>query len=116
MFVDKIDDVRRDWLLAIAPFAHVEYNTHEMLESLAIISRAQPFEAHSIWMKLLEGSTPDYPENAIREILTNLMKAGADGKLKAKEAVSIYIKVANEKPKIWLSEIENTNFEQRPCD
>ena len=87
-----------------------------MLESLAIISRTQPFEAHSIWMELLEGSTPDYSENAIREMLTNLLKTGADGLLKAREAVSVYLKVANEKPKIWLSEIEKTNLEQKPCD
>ena len=116
MFVDKIDDVRRDWLLAVAPFAHVEYNAHEILESLATISRTQPFEAQSIWMKLLEGSTPDYPENAIQEILDNLLKTGADGLLKAREVVSVYLQVANEKPKIWLSKIEKANLEQKPCD
>lgn len=116
MFVDNIDDMRRDWLLAVAPFAHVESNTHEMLESLATISRTQPFEAHNIWMKLLEGSTPDYPEDAIREILTNLVRSGANGLLKANEAASIYIKVANEKPRIWLREIEKTNLEKKPFD
>ncbi len=106
-YVDKVDHLRLDWLHAVAPYADIEHNSNEMLECLAVISKKQPFEAHSIWMMLLESSTSDYPEEAIREILTNLVNKKPEGLVKAKEAVSVYLRVANGRPKEWLREIEN---------
>ena len=107
VFVEKIDKKVRDLLLAIAPYAHVEHNSYEMLENLATISKTQPFEVHSIWMKLLEGSTPDYPEKAIQEMLSNLVKKGSEGLQKANDAVDVYLRIPNTKPRNWLLEIEN---------
>ena len=107
VFVEEIDNKVRDLLYAIAPYAHVEHNSYEMLENLATISKTQPFEAHSIWMKLLEGSTPDYPEKAIQEMLSNLVKEGPEGLQKANDAVDVYLRIPNAKPRNWLREIEN---------
>ena len=107
-YVDVVDQLRLDWLHAVAPHADIEHNSHEMLEYLAVISKKQPLEAHSIWIKMLEESTPDYSENAIREILTNLVIKGPEGLVKAKEAVSVYLEVANEMPSKWLHEIKNS--------
>ena len=74
VFVDQIDDDRRELLLAIAPYSDESHNSYELLESIAELSQTQPFEAHEIWMRMLEGSTPDYPEEAVRKIFTNLLK------------------------------------------
>ena len=76
-----------------------------LLESISEISKTQPFEAHEIWMKMLEGSTPDYPEEAIRNIFANLLKKGPDGLRKAREAESEYLKKGNDRPSLWLNEI-----------
>ena len=57
-------------------------------------------------MKLLEGSSPDYPEDAIRKILLNLVNEGNDGVRAAKEVVSEYLKSGNDRPAAWLNEIK----------
>jgi len=105
VFVDKVDDERRDLLLAIAPYSNESHNSYELLKSIAEISQTQPFEAHTIWMKMLEGSIPDYPEEAVRQIFTNLVNEGHEGLRKAREAESVYIKKGNDRPSLWLREI-----------
>jgi hypothetical protein len=107
IFVDQIDDERRELLLAIAPYADEEHNSFQLLESIAEISQTQPFEAYTIWMKILEGASPDYPEHAIRKILLNLVNEGNEGVRKAKKAVSEYLKSGNDRPVTWLREIKN---------
>lgn len=92
-------------MLKIAPFAEEEYNTHDLLESIAKISKRQPDEAYEIWLKMLEGSNMDFPEEAVRTALTNLVNTGLDGQRQAKEIVSKYIKVGNARPSQWLQEI-----------
>jgi len=57
-------------------------------------------------MKMLEGSWQDYPEEAVRKILTNLVSQGSEGMRMAKEAVSEYLKRGNERPAVWLREIK----------
>ena len=105
VFVDNVDKERRDLLLDIAQYAHVEYHSFQMLEELAHISNNQPFEAHRIWMKMIEGSATDYPEESIKEILANLAAHGPTGVLKAREATSAYIRVGIEGPESWLREL-----------
>jgi hypothetical protein len=75
------------------------------LESIAEISETQPFEAHEILMQMLKGSTPDYPEEAVRKIFANLLKKGTEGLRKAREAESEYLKNGNDRPSLWLREI-----------
>lgn len=104
-FVDQIDDEKRDILLRIAPYADEAHNAYKLLESIAKLSQAQPFEAHVIWMKMLEGSASDYPKEAVRQILSNLSSKGHKGIRKAKEAVSAYLKCGNDRPATWLREI-----------
>ncbi|MBU4445310.1 hypothetical protein KJ656_09540 [bacterium] len=106
IFVDQVDDERRNLLLAIAPYADEAHNSYKLLESIADISQTQPFEAHTIWMKMLESTCPDYPEEAVRQILTNLASKGPEGLRKARAAVSEYLKSGNERPATWLREIK----------
>lgn len=105
VFVDEVNEGNKKLMLAIAPFAEEEYNSHDLLESIAKISEKQPFEAYEIWLKLLEKATPDFPEEAIRAALTNLIRVGPEGVRNAKTIVSEYIKGGNEQPALWLREI-----------
>ena len=107
IFVDKIDNARNELLLAIAPYADETHNSYELLKSIAGISQTQPFEAHVIWMKMLEGATQDYPEEAVRQLLANLINQGHEGLRKAKEVVSEYVKNGNDRPATWLQEINS---------
>lgn len=107
IFVDKIDNERNKLLLAIAPYADETHNSYELLKSIAGISQTQPFEAHAIWMKMLEGATPDYPEEAVRQLLTNLINQGQEGLRKAREVVDEYLKSGNDRPATWLQEINS---------
>lgn len=106
-FVDYLDDERMELLLKIAPYADESYNTRDILESLARLSEKQPFKANEIWLKILEGSSPTYPEKPIRQILTSLIAEGDDGKRAAEKTVDRYIKrgVASVS-KLWI-EISN---------
>lgn len=105
VFVERIDTERRELLLAIAPYSDESHNSYDLLKSIAEISQTQPFEAHAIWMKMLEGSKPDYPEEAVRKIFTNLLNEGNEGLRKAREVESEYLKQRNERPSLWLREI-----------
>ena len=106
VFVEQIDEERRQLLLAIAPFSDESHNSYELLKSISEISKTQPFEAHEIWMKMLEGSTPDYPEEAVRKLFTNLLKKGPEGLQKARAAENEYLKKGNNRPTLWLREIK----------
>lgn len=108
-FIDHLDEERKNLLLAIAPYADESHNSYDLLESIAHFSNKHPFEANELWLKMLEGSTPDYPEEAIRQILSNLIAQGTKGMVLARETVSEYIKQGVEKPAIWLRELTGTS-------
>ena len=105
VFIDEVNEGNRSLLLAIVPFAGEEFNAPDVLESIAKISKKQPSEAYAIWLRLLEGTSMDFPEEAIRAALTNLVNAGPDGQRRAKKIVSKYIEAGNERPHKWLREI-----------
>lgn len=105
VFVEEINDENKKLILAVASFADENYNSHELLKSIARFSKRQPEEAYEIWQRLLEGACPDFPEEAIRTALANLVQAGPEGLRNAKEIVSAYLKVGNERPSSWLHEI-----------
>lgn len=109
VFVDEVNEENKNLLLRIAPFAEEEYNTHDLLESIAKISKKQPDEAYEIWLKMLEGSSMDFPEEAVRTALTNLVNAGSNGQRQAKEIVSKYIEAENYRPHQWLQKIRSEN-------
>ena len=105
IFVDEVNDSNKHLILAVAPFAEEDYNSDDLLESIAKISAKQPFEAYEIWLQLLEGTSSDFPEEAIKSALNNLVREGPEGLRKAKDIVSKYIKSGNERPLQWLREI-----------
>jgi hypothetical protein len=107
-FIDEIDAITESWLLQIAPYAEEDYNSYDLLESLARISESQALEAQKVWLKMLDSYSYDYPDDAIRQILKNLIVLGAEGERKAKEIVYAYLRHGIERPRTWLREIKNS--------
>ena len=107
-FVERVDAGTKVLLLAVAPYADESHNSYDLLENLARLSDEEPFEANEIWLKMLEGSASDYPEEAIRRILVNLVSQGVEGRRAARETVSEYLKKGVERPSDWLKEIART--------
>lgn len=105
VFIDELNGNNRPLILSVALFADEDYNSHDLLEMIARISLKQPSEAHELWLRLLEGSSPDFPEEAVRTALTNLVQIGAEGVRNAKDIVSKYLKNGNDRPSQWLNEI-----------
>ena len=97
-FVDYLDDDRMKLLLKIAPHADESYTPHDLLQNLARLSEKQPFEANKILLKILERTAPTYPEEAIQQILSNLVSKGEEGKRTAEKTVDKYIKWGVEVP------------------
>jgi len=104
-FVDHVDDERMELLSTIAPYADESHNSYELLKSLARISQEQPFEANDILQKMLQGSASDYPEEAIRELLANLVLRGHGGIRAARATVSQYLQMGLTGPSMWLRDI-----------
>lgn len=98
VFVDEVNDTNRPLILAVAPYAEVSHHSDDLIRSIARISDRQPVEAYGIWGRVLEGSRPDYPPDAIKKALGNLVRIGPEGERKAKDIVSQYLKAGNEMP------------------
>jgi len=105
VFISEVNDANRDLILSIAAYAEEDYNSHDLIRTIARISAVQPDEAATIWLTLLRGAAPDYPEDSIREALANIAASGDDGRRNAFAIVDIYIKSGNENPALWLREI-----------
>ena len=105
VFVTKVDDTNREMILQMAAFVDENYRSRDLLELIARISAAQPKEAVAIWRVLLQGVAPDYPEEAIREALGNLVVSGDDGRRDAYTIVDEYIKRGTDKPSLWLQDL-----------
>lgn len=104
-FVDQINASSRKYLMAISKYADEDYNSFDFLGNLARISESQPLEVNEIWREFLKGSASDYPPEAVRNLLTNLVSQGDDGIRLAKETVSEYLRLGVERPYDCLEEI-----------
>lgn len=109
VFVDEINETSAPLLRAVAPFSDEDHNSYQMLKSLARLSDKQPLEVNAIWQELLTGSTPDYPEDAVRQILSNLVNIGREGVREAKDTVSKYLSHGVERPAKVLDELTETH-------
>lgn len=105
VFIDEVNDANKPLILAVAGYAEDDYNSHDLLEMIARTSKAQPREAYEIWLKLLESTCTDFPEEAVRTALNSLAQSSAEGMRQAKDIVSTYLKGGNERPSIWLREL-----------
>ena len=115
-FVEHIDEERMNWLRKIAPYAEESHNSYLLLENMARLSREQPFEANEIWQAMLEHSVPAYPEEAMQEILENLVSKGDKGEEAAKETVNLYLKKGFKAPFDLLKKITSSTKTPKSSD
>lgn len=104
-FVDQIDASSKTYLVAVSKYADEEHNSYDFLNNLARISDSQPLEANEIWREFLKGSASDYPEEAVRKLLANLVSEGEEGVRLARETVSEYLSQGVERPSVCLAEL-----------
>ena len=107
VFVDYLDGEKMELLMKIAPYANESYTSRDLLQNLARLSEKQPFKVNEIWLKILERATPTYPEEPIRQILSNLIRQGKKGKREAEKTVDEYIIQGVERPLEIYREIIN---------
>jgi hypothetical protein len=105
VFVTEVNDSNRDLLFAVVACADETHSSYEMLPGIAKISSLQPLEAYELWRRLLETTYPDYPDEAIREALSNLVRANQEGLRNAKNIVGRYLERGNEEPLKMLTQI-----------
>lgn len=101
-FVEAITDETRPLIMAVARFTNENHNGYGFLKALARISKTQPYDAAEIWLEVLEGSAPWYPEEAIHDILGALVSQGSKGVRIAKEIAGKYAKAGIEMPAQYL--------------
>ena len=109
-YVHKIDENSKLLLKTIAPYADDDYNSYNLLNCLATISDDSPFEANEIWHTMIERSPSDFPEEAIKKLLNNLISYGSEGKRLAKVTASLYLEKGVSQPYEWYREI----LDQKP--
>jgi len=105
VFIDEIDEERKSWLMTVAPYAEVDHNSHDLLKTISRLSANYPYDAKDIWLAMLSEYSYDYPEEAIKEALSNFVRRGKPGVKAAKEIVGAYFQHGVERPIEWLDEI-----------
>jgi hypothetical protein len=108
VYIDNLEGEQKEWLLQIAQYSEEDHNAYVLMESLARLSVRYPFESYEIWAALLTGSSYDYPDESIKVIFTNLIQAGHEGVMKAKDIAGLYFKHGFERPLEWLAEIQSS--------
>jgi hypothetical protein len=102
VFVKEINEETRPLVSAVVSYAEEDYNSYELLESIARFSDSQPEEAYQLWLQLLEKAQPSFPEEAIQLSLTNIAKHKPDGLRMAKTIVDHYLKAGVQAPDSFL--------------
>jgi len=106
-YITELNETTQSWLLAIAPYANEDYKANYLLESLARLSKSQPFEVFEIWKVMLGSSSCDYPQEAIKEIFKNLVLQGNNGVRAVKEIADLYLKHGLTGPTDWCNQFVN---------
>jgi len=105
VYINEIDSERKKWLMAVAPFAEVDYKSHDLIEMYARLSSKYPFEVKDIWLAMLTDYSYDYPEDAIKKAFNNLVECDRNGINAAKEIAGAYLKHGVDRPTEWLKKI-----------
>jgi hypothetical protein len=110
VFVEELTEETYSWLYQIAPYAEENHNSHELIRGIHRISENQPHKAQELWLRMLEQYSYAYPENAIKGILSNFLKLDHgntrhEGLRLANGIIDAYIKQDQDKPSVWLSEL-----------
>ena len=107
-FIDKIESPQKKWLLKMARYSTDRHDGHNLLKNLARLSKDQPIKSQEIWLKML--NRPSYAadsEDAIKELLKNLIECDKEGEGKAEKIAGKYLKHGETQPQKWLEEIKD---------
>lgn len=104
--VESIDDQIFEWLLLAAENIKRSYNTTELIKNLKVYSKSNSEYISSIYLKMLEHDHyPDYPNEDIIEIITNICDSGA--KIKAIQICNLYLQKGYDFVRPTLTKIRN---------
>mgnify|MGYP000732649918 CR=1 FL=1 len=100
-FLDANNESHKKWLVEIAPYAEIDNNANDFIETIESVSAVNPAYALEIWSAMLT-TTPSYPypEESYINIYKNLIAAKLE-----REAVGIadtYIKYGLQEPAEWF--------------
>jgi len=77
VFLERIDIENREWLLKLAPYVHINFNSPFFIECLNNIKdkdEETTKNVSDIFLKMLESFTPDFDKDHIRSIIDYLYK------------------------------------------
>lgn len=113
VFIEELTTDSFEWLNQIAPYAEDNHNSHDLLKGIHRLSLNQPHKSQKIWLRMLEQYSYDYPEEAIKGALSNILaidtnSSSREGFRLAKEIVDSYLSHGFERPREWLNELRTS--------
>jgi len=79
IFFGKINEKQKNWLLKSAPLVDENHHSSVFIKHLDKLANNSPEEVAVVYLKMLEGTIPTYPQENIRSIVEKLYKAGSIG-------------------------------------
>jgi hypothetical protein len=76
VFLEKIDEEKKSWLMQSAPYVEEKYHATFFLEYLDRLASNHPREVGEIYEQMLSRCVPEYPLENVRSIVTKLYEAG----------------------------------------
>ncbi|MFX0200527.1 MAG: hypothetical protein ACFFCW_30785 [Candidatus Hodarchaeota archaeon] len=80
VFMDDLSGDGKDLLMRAAPFADVDHDAYILIGSLKNLADKYPHEVGEVYLAMLEGCSPTYPEEDIEKILKTLWYVDASGR------------------------------------
>lgn len=114
VFIEVVNTETKPLLMAVSPFVSEGHHAWEFLKTLARISRKQPAEAYELWLPLLTGGAPDYPDAVIFETIGNIAQFQPSGLRMAKHIVSQYLRHGQVSFARALQEVVDRHTEPKP--
>lgn len=76
VFLKKIEEEQKNWLLKSAAYVNENHHSSFFIKHLDKLVNNSPEEVAVVYLKMLEGTIPTYPQENIRPIVEKLYKAG----------------------------------------
>lgn len=101
-----LDEITKGWLLAVVPYAEIEHNAQNVLDSLVELSDLEPSDTLDIWGEMISVECPyPYPEKTYKDLFISLLNQGYEVQLKS-QIVDKYLSYGVDSPFTWLQEVK----------
>jgi len=80
VFLNKISNENKDWLLQSAPYVDEAHHSSFFLEYLDRLVDQSAEQVADVYLKMLTRTTPTYNENEVRSIVEKLYQKGLTNK------------------------------------